>query len=190
MPGSIPLTRSLILSSPNIERYITDILLENVAVSLEKAVVDVVEAQATKVETATSGVIADSDIEAAFAKLLTANVKSRDCIAIVSPTMYAKLRQTAFLSNVSGVALAEGMRFADTQWLMDEMPLHVSTMVADDTILMGDFSFVTIANWVGSSVDYDDTTYRSSLGVVIRNYHYLDVVQTHPGAVVQLSIKA
>lgn len=99
--GSIPLTRSLILSSPNIERYITDILLENVAVSLEKAVVDVVEAQATKVETATSGVIADSDIEAAFAKLLTANVKSRDCIAIVSPTMYAKLRQTAFLSNVS-----------------------------------------------------------------------------------------
>ncbi|ENU3047593.1 TPA: hypothetical protein ACGTK2_003493 [Escherichia coli] len=55
---------------------------------------------------------------------------------------------------------------------------------------MGDFSFVTIANWVGSSVDYDDTTYRSSLGVVIRNYHYLDCVQTHPEAVVQLSIKA
>ena len=82
------------------------------------------------------------------------------------------------------------MRFADTQWLLDEMPLHVSTMVADDTILMGDFSFVTIANWVGSSVDYDDTTYRSSLGVVISNYHYLDCVQTHPEAVVQLSIKA
>lgn len=101
MPGSIPLTRSLILSSPNIERYITDILLENVAVSLEKAVVDVVEAQATKVETAASGVIADSDIEAAFAKLLTANVKSRDCIAIVSPVTYAKLRQTPFLSNTS-----------------------------------------------------------------------------------------
>ncbi|MGU0044299.1 hypothetical protein ACVXHA_26350 [Escherichia coli] len=35
--GSIPLTRSLILSSPNIERYITDVLLENVAVSLEKS---------------------------------------------------------------------------------------------------------------------------------------------------------
>lgn len=99
--GSIPLTRSLILSSPNIERYITDVLLENVAVSLEKAVVDVVEAQATKVETAASGVIADSDIEAAFAKLLTANVKSRDCIAIVSPVTYAKLRQTPFLSNTS-----------------------------------------------------------------------------------------
>lgn len=99
--GSIPLTRSLILSSPNIERYITDVLLENVAVSLEKAVVDVVEAQATKVETAASGVIADSDIEAAFVKLLTANVKSRDCIAIVSPVTYAKLRQTPFLSNTS-----------------------------------------------------------------------------------------
>lgn len=99
--GSIPLTRSLILSSPNIERYITDVLLENVAVSLEKAVVDVVEAQASKVETAASGVIADSDIEAAFAKLLTANVKSRDCIAIVSPVTYAKLRQTPFLSNTS-----------------------------------------------------------------------------------------
>ena len=186
--GSIPLTRSLILSSPNIERYITDVLLENVAVSLEKAVVDVVEAQATKVETAASGVIADSDIEAAFAKLLTANVKSRDCIAIVSPVTYAKLRRLSS-QIVAGIALAEGMRFADTQWLLDEMPLHVSTMVADDTILMGDFSFVTIANWVGSSVDYDDTTYRSSLGVVIRNYHYLDCVQTHPEAVVQLSIK-
>ena len=83
------------------------------------------------------------------------------------------------------------MRFADTQWLLDEMPLHVSTMVADDTILMGNFSFVAISNWIGSSsVDYDDTTYRSSLGVVIRKYHYLDVVQTHPEAVVQLSIKA
>ncbi len=70
------------------------------------------------------------------------------------------LRQTAFLSNVAGVALAQGMRFSDSQWLCEEMPLIVSTFVADDTILMGNFSFVTIANWIGSTLDVDTTTYR------------------------------
>ncbi|EHM6595667.1 major capsid protein, partial [Salmonella enterica] len=90
----------------------------------------------------------------------------------------------------AGVALAQGMRFSDSQWLCEEMPLIVSTFVADDTILMGNFSFVTIANWIGSTLDVDTTTYRSSLTTVFRNYHYLDIVQKHPESVIQLKVKA
>lgn len=188
--GGIPVTKSLMLSSPNIGTWVQRALLENVANSLEKAVIEIVETDATKLETATAATLTDADIEAALQKLLEANIRSRDCVAIVSPAMYARLRQTAFLSNVAGVALAQGMRFSDTQWLCEEMPLLVSTFVEDDTILMGNFQFVTIANWVGSTIDVDTTTYRSALTTVFRNYHYLDVVQKHPESVVQLKIKA
>ncbi|WP_408604254.1 phage major capsid protein, partial [Salmonella enterica] len=177
-------------SSPDIGTWVQRALLENVANSLEKEVIAEVEATATKMETAASGTLSDADIEAALQKLLEANIRSRECVAIVSPQMYARLRQTAFLSNVAGVALAQGMRFSDSQWLCEEMPLIVSTFVADDTILMGNFSFVTIANWIGSTLDVDTTTYRSSLTTVFRNYHYLDIVQKHPESVIQLKVKA
>ncbi|HIC3370956.1 TPA: HK97 family phage prohead protease [Salmonella enterica subsp. enterica serovar Schwarzengrund] len=188
--GAIPVTKSLMLSSPDIGTWVQRALLENVANSLEKEVIAEVEATATKMETAASGTLSDADIEAALQKLLEANIRSRECVAIVSPQMYARLRQTAFLSNVAGVALAQGMRFSDSQWLCEEMPLIVSTFVADDTILMGNFSFVTIANWIGSTLDVDTTTYRSSLTTVFRNYHYLDIVQKHPESVIQLKVKA
>lgn len=188
--GAIPVTKSLMLSSPDIGTWVQRALLENVANSLEKEVIAAVEDAATALETAVVDTLSEADIEGALQKLLEANIRSRDCVAIVSPAMYAKLRQTAFLSNVAGVALAQGMRFSDSQWLCEEMPLIVSTFVEDDTILMGNFSFVTIANWVGSTLDVDTTTYRSSLTTVFRNYHYLDIVQKHPESVVQLTIKS
>lgn len=188
--GAIPVSKSLMLSSPDIGTWVQRALIENLSNSLEKAIVEVAESTATKVETAASGVLDDGDIEAVIQKLLEANVRTSESVAIVSPAMYAKLRQTPFLSNVAGVALAQGMRFSDSQWLCEEVPLIVSTFVEDDTILVGNFSFLTIANWTGSTLDVDTTTYRSSLTTVFRNYHYLDVVQKHPEAVIQLKVKA
>jgi len=188
--GAIPVSKSLMLSSPDIGTYVQRALIENLSNSLEKAIIEVAESTATKVQTAASGVLDDGDIEAVIQKLLEANVRTSESVAVVSPAMYAKLRQTPFLSNVAGVSLAQGMRFSDSQWLCEEVPLIVSTFVEDNTILVGNFSFLTIANWTGSTLDVDTTTYRSSLTTVFRNYHYLDVVQKHPEAVIQLKVKA
>lgn len=188
--GEIPVTKSLQLSSPNIGTYIQRALLENVGHSLEKAIIAEVEDTATKMTTAASGVLDEADIESAIQKLLESNIRTKDSVAVCSPSMYARLRQTAFLSNIAGVALAQGMRFSDSQWLCEEIPLIVSNFVADGTILMGNFSFVTIAQFESQYLDVDTTTLRNRLTTIYRLVAALDVVQKHPESVIQLSVKA
>ncbi|WP_250153469.1 major capsid protein [Cedecea lapagei] len=187
--GSFQMTRSLLLTAPNAAKYVQDTLMENLANSLERQMISTVATAAVQLETAVSGTVDAADIEAAIEKLASANVRVRDCFAIVSPKMYAALRLTPWLNNVAGMGTTEGFRGQD-QWLANECPLIVSTFAADDTILIGKWDMFAVANWVGSTLDWDDTTYRSSLSIVLRQYHYLDMVVKHPEAFVQLSVKA
>ncbi len=187
--GACNVTRSLLLSAPNAAEYVQSVLLERTRSGLESWIVDTAATEATQVKTAVAGEISESDILGVIEKLAKANVRIRDCYAIVSPSMYVKLRKTPFLSNTAGVALTDGFR-KDQSYLMDEVPLMVSTFVADDAILVGQWSHIAVASWVGSTVDVDDTTFRTSLGVRFVNYHFMDVVVKHPEAFVQLTLSA
>ncbi|QGU39037.1 phage major capsid protein [Enterobacter hormaechei] len=188
--GAIPVTRSLLLTGPNAARWVQEAMVENLRNSLEQTMFDTIEAAATQVETAASGAIADTDIEGAIQKLAEANIRIQDCVAVVSPAVYAKLRLTPFLSNVAGVAMAQGMREVGQQYLLEEIPLMVSNFAPEDGILMGNFRFFAIANWTGAYIDVDTTTHRARDVIVYRSTHYLDTVVKHPEAFVKLTIKA
>ncbi|HHA1271496.1 TPA: phage major capsid protein [Enterobacter mori] len=188
--GAIPVTRSLLLTGPNAARWVQEAMVENLRNSLEQTMFDTIEAAATQVETAASGAISDTDIEGAIQKLAEANIRIQDCVAVVSPAVYARLRLTPFLSNVAGVAMAQGMREVGQQYLLEEIPLMVSNFAPEDGILMGNFRFFAIANWTGAYIDVDMTTHRARDVIVYRSTHYLDTVVKHPEAFVKLTIKA
>lgn len=188
--GAIPVTRSLLLTGPNAARWVQEAMVENLRNSLEVQMFNTIDAAATQVETAASGAISDTDIEGAIQKLAEANIRIQDCVAIVSPAVYAKLRLTPFLSNVAGVAMAQGMREVGQQYLLEEIPLMVSNFAPEDGILMGNFRFFAIANWTGAYIDVDTTTHRARDVIVYRSTHYLDTVVKHPEAFVKLTIKA
>lgn len=188
--GAIPVTRSLLLTGPNAARWVQEAMVENLRNSLEVQMFETIDAAATQVETAASGAISDTDIEGAIQKLAEANIRIQDCVAIVSPAVYAKLRLTPFLSNVAGVAMAQGMREVGQQYLLEEIPLMVSNFAPEDGILMGNFRFFAIANWTGAYIDVDMTTHRARDVIVYRSTHYLDTVVKHPEAFVKLTIKA
>lgn len=119
----------------------------------------------------------------------SANVDVRRCKAVMNSKMLSKMRQTKVLDNTAAVAMVEGFR-ADAMWLNDEVQVVVSEFIEDDTILIGQFDNVIIANWEGQEVDFDDTTYRSSATIVYRVWDFTDVAIAHADAFVQLTIKA
>ncbi len=77
------------------------------------------------------------------------------------PTTLAKLRQTAVMGNTAAVSMVEGHRF--DMWLNDEVRVIESTFVEADSVIIGDFRNLIIANWSdGQEIDVDTTTHRAA----------------------------
>lgn len=187
--GAIPVSKTAILTAPNIETFVQAELLRYAAQGLEQSVFDKIAAAAPVVESADAGVLTQADVQGAVAQLGSANVDVRRCKAVMNSKMLSKMRQTKVLDNTAAVAMVEGFR-ADAMWLNDEVQVVVSEFIEDDTILIGQFDNVIIANWEGQEVDFDDTTYRSSATIVYRVWDFTDVAIAHADAFVQLTIKA
>ncbi|HIH8305747.1 TPA: phage major capsid protein, partial [Escherichia coli] len=187
--GAIPVSKTAILTAPNIETFVQAELLRYAAQGLEQSVFDKIAAAAPIVESADAGVLTQADVQGAVAQLGSANVDVRRCKAVMNSKMLSKMRQTKVLDNTAAVAMVEGYR-ADAMWLNDEVQVVVSEFIEDDTILIGQFDNVIIANWEGQEVDFDDTTYRSSATIVYRVWDYTDVAIAHDNAFIQLTIKA
>lgn len=111
-----------------------------------------------------------------------ANVYAGDCVAVMHPSVYAVLRQTLVGNNTAAKMLIEGYR--DEQYLADEIRVIVSTRVPTDSILIGDFSELIIAQWGANELDRDLTTKRASAGVVLRSFSYIDFAVAHKEAFV------
>ncbi|WP_314419159.1 phage major capsid protein [Pseudescherichia vulneris] len=186
--GAIPVSKTSILTAPNIESIVQAELLRYAAQGLEQSVFDKITAAAPVVKTSAVGSLTEKDVQVAIATLGTANVDVRRCKAVMNAKTLSKMRLTPVLGNTAGLAMVEGHR-AETMWLNDEVPVVVSEFIADDTILIGQFDNVLIANWQGQEVDYDDTTYRSSATIVYRVWDYSDIALVHTQAFVQLKIK-
>lgn len=185
--GAIPLSKSAILTAPNIETFVQSELMRYAAQGLEQNVMDKIVAAAPELNVATAGSITLEDVQKAVAQLAQANVNVRAAKAVMNAKTLSTLRQIAVLENTAAKAMVEGYR-SEAMWLADEVQVVVSEFVADGEILIGDFSNVIIANWEGQEVDFDDTTYRSSNTIVYRVWDYSDIALAHSEAFVNIVI--
>ncbi|HFR4133198.1 phage major capsid protein [Raoultella ornithinolytica] len=187
--AGIPVTKAMRLSNSNIDRYVTDEILRYCSNGLEQAVFAQIQATVPVIETAASGTLTEADVQGAIAALGTANVNVNDCVAIVHPKTLAKLRQTPVLNNVAAVAMVAGHRY--DMWLNDEVRVIESTLVAEGSVLIGDFRSVIFANWVeGQELDFDETTKRSEQTMIVWSHQWLDVAIAREEDFVQIKIKA
>ncbi|EEJ9167363.1 phage major capsid protein [Salmonella enterica subsp. enterica serovar Typhimurium] len=187
--AGMKITKQMLLSNAATERYVTDELLRHCSNGLEQAVFAKIALEVPVQTTAAAGVVDVADIQAAIQKLGVANVDVNRCVAIVHPAMLAKLRQTAVLGNTAAVSMVAGHRY--DMWLNDEVRVIESTFVAQDSIVIGDFSELIFANWSSAQeLDFDDTTYRAAQTIAIRSYQYLDTAIAHPEAFVQIKLQA
>lgn len=187
--AGIPVTKAMRLSNSNIDRYVTDEILRYCSNGLEQAVFAQIQATIPVIETAASGTLTEADVQGAIAALGTANVNVNDCVAIVHPKTLAKLRQTPVLNNVAAVAMVAGHRY--DMWLNDEVRVIESTLIAEGSVLIGDFRSVIFANWVeGQELDFDETTKRSEQTMIVWSHQWLDVAIAREEDFVQIKIKA
>lgn len=177
--GSVTLTKTLQLSNNAAERFVSEQLVKTAASDLENEILGYIATNATQ-QTATAFDLAA--IEAAVEALAMANVYAGDCVAVMHPSVYAALRQIPMAANTAAKMLVEGYR--DEQYLADEIRVIVSTRIPTDSILIGDFSELIIAQWGANELDRDLTTKRASAGVVLRSFSYIDFAVAHKEAFV------
>lgn len=177
--GSVALTRTLQLSNTAAERFVSEQLTKTAASDLENEILRYIATNATQ-QSATAFDLAA--IEDAVEALALANVYAGNCVAIMHPSVYAALRQVPMAGNTAAKMLIEGYR--DEQYLADEIRVIVSTRVPTDSILIGDFSTLILAQWGGVELDRDLTTKRASQGVVLRSFSYMDFAVAHKDAFV------
>lgn len=80
-----------------------------------------------------------------------ANVYVGDCVAVMHPAVYSSMRQVPMAGNTAAKMLVEGYR--DEQYLADEIRVIVSTRVPVDSILIGNFSDLVLAQWGNVELD-------------------------------------
>ncbi len=176
--GSVPLSRSVVRSCPQVEQIVSQAIVAGSAERLEalilKGIVDAVVA-AGKVETVDAYTYAG--IVAAQGQLGDEGVSYGSIAAVMSPQTKATLRSTLRGDNTAGV------------YLFDEgdlcgVPAYDSKVLAGQNfIILGDFSKVAIAQWGDSlELDMDDTTNRNRGSVIARVWADLDFAVLVPEA--------
>ncbi|EPM0602015.1 MULTISPECIES: phage major capsid protein [Enterobacteriaceae] len=187
--GAVPVTKQLMLSSDTAATFVQDALIRYAANGLESKIFDSLQSTIPVVTTAAIGKMTEADVQKAIEALGTANVDVRSCVAVMHPSTLAKLRQTAVLNNTSAVTMVEGHRF--DMWLNDEVRVVESTFVDVDSVIIGDFRNLIIANWSeGQEIDVDTTTHRAAQITVFRSFQYLATAIAHEEGFVNLKIKS
>lgn len=187
--GSIPVTKQLMLSSDTAANFVQDALIKYAANGLEMQIFSKLQAAAPVQQSATAGTLTEADVQKAIEALGTANVDVISCVAVMHPSTLAKLRQTAVLGNTAAVSMVEGHRYE--MWLNDEVRVIESTFVAVDSVLIGDFRNLIIANWTeGQEIDVDTTTHRAAQITVFRSFQFLDTAIANEEGFVNLKIKS
>ncbi|MCR4457039.1 phage major capsid protein [Pseudescherichia sp. L3] len=191
--GSVYLTRIMMKSSNAAERYTTDAMIKGASSSLEKDVMAKVVSEAVK-EGNVKEVAALSNIDFdavvdAMGELGSNNVVSSKVVAVMSPKTRAALRKQVIKGNTSAKFLVEGQ--GSSQLLAGEIPVIESTLVADDQVILGDFSQIVIAQW-GSDVelDKDETTSRDRGGLYLRIWATINYALARPEAFYVLRVGA
>lgn len=185
--GSVPLSRTVVKSCPQIEQIVSQAIVAGSAERLEtiimKAVVDAAIA-AGHVKTVTAYDY-DSIVEAQ-GELGDEGVNFGNISAVMSPSTKATLRTTLRGTNTAAVYL-----FDDGD--LCGVPAYDSKVLAGagDFVILGDFSKLAIAQWGDSlELDMDDTTNRNRGSVIARVWADIDFALTNPEAFRVIKINA
>lgn len=176
--GSVPLSRSVVKSCPQIEQIVTQAIVAGSAERLETLIMQgiVAAAQAAgKVQTVDAYDYAT--IVAAQGQLGDEGVQFSNLAAVMSPQTKATLRATLRGQNSSAVYLFDNGDLCG-------VPAYDSKVLAgQDFVIFGDFSKVAIAQWGDAlELDLDDTTNRNRGSVIARVWADIDFVLTNPEA--------
>lgn len=175
--GSVPLSRSVLKSCPQIESIVTQAIVAGFSQRLETIVMQKIVAAvqvAGKVETVDN--YSYADIVAAQGALGDEGVAFGNISAVMSPQTKATLRSTLRGANTAAVYL-----FDDGD--LCGVPAYDSKVLAGQNfIILGDFSKVAIGSWGDMELDLDQTSKRAQGAIVARVWHDFAVVLTNPEA--------
>lgn len=176
--GSVPLSRSVVKSCPQIEQIVTQAIVAGSAERLETLIMQgiVAAAQAAgKVQTVDAYDYAT--IVAAQGQLGDEGVPFSSISAVMSPSSKASLRATLRGTNTAAVYL-----FDDGD--LCGVPAYDSKVLAgQDFIILGDMSKIAIGQWGDAlELDLDNTTNRNRGSVIARVWADIDFVLTNPEA--------
>lgn len=176
--GSVPLTRTVLKSCPQVEQIVSQAIVAGSAERLEalimKAVVDAAIA-AGNVKTVTAYDYAS--IVEAQGKLGDVGVNFGNIAAVMSPSTKATLRNTLRGVNTAAVYLLDDGDLCG-------VPAFDSKLLAGqgEFVIFGDFSNIAIGEWGSLELDLDNTTNRNKGSVIARVWADIDFKLTRPEA--------
>ena len=176
--GSVPLSRSVVKSCPQIESIVTQAIVAGSAERLETLILQGIVAAAQAAGKVQSVDAYDyATIVAAQGTLGDEGVPFSSISAVMSPQTKATLRATLRGTNSAAVYL-----FDDGD--LCGVPAYDSKVLAgQDFIILGDMSKIAIGQWGDAlELDLDDTTNRNRGSVIARVWADIDFVLTNPEA--------
>ncbi len=177
--GSVPLSRSVVKTCPQIEQIVSQAIVTGFATRLEtiimKAIVDaaVAAGNVKTIDAYDYGTIVEAQGELGDEGVLFSNIS-----AVMAPSTKAKLRSTLRGANTAAVYL-----FDDGD--LCGVPAYDSKVLAGagDFVILGDFSKVAIGQWGDAiELDMDDTTNRNRGSVIARVWADIAFALTNPEA--------
>ncbi|MDM78564.1 major capsid protein [Salmonella enterica] len=174
--GGVPVTRQAMLTMPNIGALIAEHILKASRIKLEQAILsagananarDGIVKQLTDAGLVTETALTYKAFLAEVAKLTDAGVDEAAIKFAMRGALKADLASTLRDEGVSGYIIGDNDKLANR-------PVHSSGVLEAGSILVGDFSAITIGEWEGLEIDLDDTTFRSQGAIVPRVWCDLD----------------
>lgn len=182
--GSVPLSRQVLTTCPQVESIVSNALVAGSAQRLEQLILKEVVAQAVAAgHVKEVDAFTYEDLVALQGEIADEGVPFGQIAAVMSPGVKATLRTTLRGTNTAAVYLLDDGMCAG-------VPAFDSKVLAGEQfIILGDFGNLAIGEWAAMSVDYDDTTYRSKGASVVRLWADIAFALTRPEAFRVLRIK-
>ncbi|ECD3897883.1 phage major capsid protein [Salmonella enterica subsp. enterica serovar Gloucester] len=167
--GGIPVSRTLLLSSPNIGQIVSTDIKTTASMAIEQTIFNTIGTDGTAATTTPDY----AGITALIAQLIDSGV-SRDRISVVgNGANIAQLRN--ILVGNADKHIVEG------NVMLDEFPVYESVR-AGDSLLIGDFSYLILGEWNQLELMVDQSTDVAKGGVVMRLFADLDFKVGNPDA--------
>lgn len=182
--GAVAISRQSMLSMPNIGALVAEHLIKASRIKLEKLILgnaDVTNARAGLVKQLIDAGkvvkcgLTHKDFLVEIAKLTDAGVDEAAISLAMRGALAADLASTLRDQAVAGYIMENGK--------IANRPVHTSGVLAEDAILAGDFSALTIGEWAGLEIDVDTTSLRAKGGTAVRVWADLDWAVSNPDAI-------
>ncbi|MQS21564.1 MULTISPECIES: phage major capsid protein [Escherichia] len=173
--GIVPVTRQAAITLPNIGAIVGEHMLKHSAIALEKAILS--NAANTNARDGLTKILTDAgkvkQIDWTYAEFLK-------LVAELTDKGYNEADLAFATRGVVKAELAAQLKAANVQGFLVEgdklvnRPIYGSGVVAQDTMLFGDFSSLVVADFGSLELDCDDTTGRAAGNLYFRVWADLD----------------